>query len=171
MNLLLRKMKSLLVMVLFITLFYQCSSSKKLTQEEYPFQVKDVYYQKWMSNVNGPSLGWIVALSLKKKPTNISLDSLYYRGEIKPFRFESSKKEVTYVAFFDINKLRKPDMIMSSDINAEYGNEFPIGHNDFIKMKRNNCVLFYTESGKTKRFMFTNMRRKQDLISLGDFPN
>lgn len=143
------KISFLVLMLPLIIGFSNCSSAKKL-QKEVPFVIGDAYY---VQNNSGKT----VFIPLKSNPKKIVLDSIYFQG----YKAKLVLKKETYVGRFKNEAVEKPDMIMSNEPYAEYGNEAPkrleMGK---FKLNENECIVSYLEDGLTKYYKIGNITKK-----------
>ena len=131
--------------------FTQCASTQKLEKKS-PVQKAEVSFQKWMGGMPG-SAGVNVYVNKENLPENTQLDSLYFRGRIA----QLATSDQGYVATF--NDIVKPDIIMSSDIKEEAGNQTPALEPKIpFELKADECVVSYTEEGKVKYVKFSQIK-------------
>lgn len=144
-----------------LSLFSSCTSAQKL-QTESPINNAEVYFQKWVAGVKdgGSGIDLFIPL-LNKLPKNVELDSVYFRG--KSARLEKVEAEnILYVGRFKTSFNQKPDIVMSSDPNEEYGNQLPILEKKSpFELKDSECVVSYKDGNGTKYFKIENIIEKQ----------
>jgi hypothetical protein len=153
--------KSLLFVILVMSLFTNCSSAQKL-QKNSPIIFGEVYYQSWVAGVEGGGSGINLFIPITKEvPQSIQLDSVYFRGKIS--KLEATNGELTlFVGRFLSEFNHKQDIIMNSDSNEEYGNQAPILQNKTpFDLKDSECVVSYIHGTKTKYFKIENIIQKQ----------
>ena len=145
-----------LVMCIILTSLSQCSSSKNASEitleKTNPFTFEKPYFQSWVAGIQGGGSG--INLYLPIQNTTLKLDSAYFRNMTSKVQIINTG----YVSRFKTALNQKEDIIMSSEENAEYGNQFPQNKNPFpFQLKENECVISYTEDDKTKYFKITNL--------------
>ncbi|MCF7566805.1 hypothetical protein L3X37_00290 [Sabulilitoribacter arenilitoris] len=153
----LKNISFILLLLVIMSSFLHCSSTKKL-QSEIPFEIGDVYYQDWVTGEKGGGSGVNLFIPIILNPNNIILDSIYFRGE-------QSKLEMTnktlYVGRFQDDSNEKEDIIMSNEPFAEYGNKVPEFPKKIpFKLKANACVISYKQGIKIKYFKIEGLTKK-----------
>src|SRR5690606_29575227 len=129
------KIAFLMLMSLLTVSFLQCSSTKKL-QKKTPFEIGQVYYSQNDSLIH-------VYIPIKSNPNRIVLDSVYFRGNQAKLTQEGS----LFVGKIKQQTIAKPDIIMSNEPHAEYGNEISLPKRGRFKLEENECVVSYMENG------------------------
>ena len=138
--------------------FSQCSSAKKI-QEEAPLALGQVYCQSWIAGIEGGGAG--LNIYIPTVNSSVELDSVYFRGKTAKLEIKSLNQTI-YIGRFisDLNK--KKDIVMSSEPNAEYGNEMPkITQKVPFELKENECVISYKDGNTTKYFKIDNVIEKE----------
>ncbi|MBU3820688.1 hypothetical protein KO566_01335 [Flavobacteriaceae bacterium XHP0103] len=142
------KIAFLMLMPLLTLSFSQCSSTKKL-QNDVSFAIGDVYYEQNNS-------GKTVFIPLKSNPKNIVLDSIYFQGKKAKLVLEKE----TYVGRFIKESVEKPDMIMSNEPYAEYGNKAPkLPKKTKFDLKEDECIISYKENLASKYFKIRAVKK------------
>jgi hypothetical protein len=157
---------SFLLMLLVMASFSQCSSAKRI-QEKAPLELGQVYCQNWIAGIEGGGAG--LNIYIPTVNSSVELDSVYFRGKAAKLEIKSLNQTI-YIGRFisDLNK--KKDIVMSSEPNAEYGNEIPkIPQKIPFELKDNQCVISYNDGKTTKYFMVDNVVEK-DLIPYPSAP-
>ncbi len=124
-------------------------SSTKVVQEQSPFKIKSVTMETSTKDLRD-----VVVLTLDSLRQDVSLDSLYFRGETSPLNRGYAPME--YRAVFVAKE--KNDFIMSNDPTAEYGNQFPDGIlavSDSINP--NTCFIRYSIGKKAFFHKYDNV--------------
>lgn len=156
-----KQVLGLIVMMLFMVSFSQCSSTKKL-QDKAPMKIGDVYCQKWVAGIQGGGSGLYIFIPVSD--TSIILDSVYFRGRVTKLSPKYEDKNIYVGNFIDQKKL-KQDIIMSGDPKAEFGNKLPITQEEIkdipFDLKEDECVISYIDGKKTKYFKVDNIAEKQ----------
>lgn len=156
-------MKSFLnIFTLFfvISLLSNCSSAQKL-QTKTPIEIGEVYFQKWNAGVKEGGSGIDLYIPvLAELPTNIQLDSVYFRGSAAKLQKLKDGSNV-FVGRFKSDFIQKPDVVMSSDSKEEYGNKAPnINKKIPFDLKDSECALSYKEGRETKYFKIEKIIEK-----------
>jgi hypothetical protein len=133
--------------------FSQCGNSKDLTyklQEETSFKIIEPIYQSWVAGVRGGGGGINVIFKVSDLDSkSIEIDSLFFRGQM----VKVEKKPTAYVARFRSNINRIPDIIMSGDTDAEYGNKAPIKERKALfEIEDDEAIISYKENKIQKYF-------------------
>ena len=165
-----QRLRSLMIIVLMgvvMASFSQCSSSRSL-QKKSPVELEQVYCQRWVAGVQGGGSG--INIFIPVKDLSVELDSVYFRG--KAVQLEIKPGETMYVGRFmsDFNKPKDPNVVMSSDPKAEYGNKLPeLPQKIPFELKDDECVISYKDGKKTKYFKVENVVEK-DLLAYPSAP-
>ena len=149
---------SFLLMLLVMASFSQCSSAKRI-QEKAPLELGQVYFQNWIAGFEEGGAG--LNIYIPTVNSSIELDSVYFRGKTAKLEIKSLNQTI-YIGrvISDLNK--KKDIVMSSEPNAEYGNEMPkIPQKIPFELKDNQCVISYKDGKTTKYFMVDNVVEKE----------
>lgn len=147
-----------LALLLIVTVsFSQCSTPKKL-QKTIPLEIGQVYYQDLISDIKSSGSGFDLFIPILSNPSNIMLDSVYFRGMQSQLKVTN---KTLYVAHLRTIANQKKDVIMSSEPYAEYGNKVPeLTKNPPFKLKYNECVISYKQGFKTKYFKIKGIVKK-----------
>jgi len=154
----LKNIWSLSLLSLSVISFSQCSSTKKL-QNSTPFEIGNAYYQNWFSGVKGGGSGTNLYIPIISNPNNIMLDSAYFRGNQVKLEF---KNDTIFIGHLKKSTNKKPDIIMSSEPFAEYGNQVPELHKRIhFELKEGECVISYNFKNKTRYFKINKVIEKE----------
>lgn len=152
-----KSVTNILLMVLIMVNFSNCSSAQKL-QKESPVNVGKAYYQYWVAGVKGGGAGMNLFVEIDNslnKP--IQFDSIYFRGKVSKIEIKPNNKRLL-IGRFSSKINQKKDIIMSNKPNAEYGNEMPkLKEKIPFNLKDDECVVSYKEGDKTKYFKIENI--------------
>lgn len=141
--------------LLVITLS-SCAQHKSLVQKP-TFTIKDGAVSAWVSDDSNKSSGMDVSFSVNDLPRDVTLDSLYFKGQYAAVI--PGKKEDQYIARF--NSKEKKDFILSSDMSKEANNPKPhIPKKPPVALKLNEALLFYTKDGQKLYHKITSLRDK-----------
>lgn len=158
---LLKQTSFLIVMLILMASFSQCSIAQKL-QKTAPTQFGDVYCQKWVAGVRGGGSG--LNLFIPVGDSSVQLDSAYFRG--KPIKLEvrETTKGLLYVGRFKTDLNSQKDLILSSDPNQEYANKLPtIEVNIPFELKDDECVVTYKQGDKTRYYKISKVKQQEPL--------
>ncbi|NNK82903.1 MAG: hypothetical protein HKO92_07255 [Flavobacteriaceae bacterium] len=153
--------EKLLLLVLIMISFSNCSSSYIL-QTESPIQLGKVYCQSWVAGVQGGGSGLNLYIPVKEKwQSNISLDSVYFRGRVTKLE-QKSGDYLIFVGRFLSDTNSKNDVIMSKEPYAEYGNKLPKKVTKIpFDLENSECVVSYKEGKATKYFKIKQITQKE----------
>ncbi len=159
------KIFGIILTLVVALLFVNCSSSKDVLEassialEEKPsFQLGTVYFQKWVAGIQGGGSGIHLYITEKTNRNYVVFDSAYFRG----LSAKIHVGKIGYLASFKTPLNQKEDVVMDGDSNREYGNKLPKGNPTFpFKLQDNECVIQYTENGKTMYYKVTTVFEKQ----------
>lgn len=155
-----KQILGLLIMLVFMMSFSQCSSTKTL-QEEAPIKIGKVYVQKWVAGIEGGGSGLYIFIPVSG--ASMTLDSVYFRGKATKLSIKYQNKNMYVGNFINQNK-QNHDIIMSGDSKAEYGNKLPISKEPKpipFELKDDECVISYIDGKKVKYFKIINIVEKQ----------
>jgi hypothetical protein len=138
-----------------ISLFH-CSSSKNHSEISFektsPITIEKPYYQSWIAGIQGGGSGINLYLPVQNK--ELKLDSAYFRGMIAKVQ----SINLGYVSYFKTALNQNEDIIISSELDAEYGNQLPEKKYEFpFILKENECVISFREDNKIKYFKIENL--------------
>lgn len=135
-----------------------CSSTRKI-QNKVPFTLGEAYYQHWNSGVKGGGSGVNLFISMKSNPQNIILDSVYFKG--RGVKLEL-KNDTIFIGRFKKKTNQKPDIIMSNEPYAEYGNKLPeLSEKPPFELKANECVVSFRIKNKIAYYKIDNVMEKE----------
>lgn len=149
-------------MLIVMTSFSQCSSSKEL-QSKSPTKFGDVYCQSWVAGIKGGGSGINIFISINEDiPEGLMLDSVYFRGKAAKLEVKPNDKTLYIGRFKTGFNVMKQDIVMSSDSKEEYGNQLPkIETKIPFDLKDNECVVSYKKGDKTQYYKIENIIEKQ----------
>jgi hypothetical protein len=153
----LKTISFLILILLVMASFSQCSSSKKL-QKKAPLTLDQVYYQKWIAGLEGGGAG--LNIFIPTGDASIKLDSVYFRGKAAKLEVNNLNRTI-YIGRFISDFNKKKDLIMSNEPNAEFGNVMPkIPQKIPFVLKDNECIISYKDGKITKYFKVNNVIEK-----------
>lgn len=132
---------------LVLTLFLQCSSAQKL-QENVSFKVEQPYFQKWVAGVKNGGSGINIFIPVTNLKTNITLDSLYFRGHKVLLETKPNNPNLF------IGRILT-EANQNEDFSPKTEAEIP------FDLKENEAVIIYTENDKKKYYKIENIKEKQ----------
>lgn len=132
---------------LVFTLFLQCSSTQKL-QENVSFKVEQPYFQKWVAGVKNGGSGINIFIPVTNLKTNITLDSLYFRGHKVLLETKPNNPNLF------IGRILT-EANQNEDFSPKAEAEIP------FDLKENEAVIIYTENDKKKYYKIENIKEKQ----------
>src|SRR5210317_1265860 len=154
---------SLPKLLLLVVSFWTCSSYQKL-QKETPVTFGKAYCQSWIAGVQGGGSGINIYIPIEGEiQSNISLESVYFRGKVTQLVQHSSKPDI-YIGRFLSNTNAKVDTIMSNEPYAEYGNTLPVNEMNIpFEIKNSECIVSYKEGKTTKYFKLEQIIQKEPI--------
>ena len=143
--------------------FVNCSSAQKL-EEKLPFKIDEVYCQSWVAGIKGGGSGINIFIPVKGELSKtIQLDSVYFREKASKLEFKPNNPKLFIGRFLSSSNQRK-DLIMSSEPNAEYGNELPDPLPEIpFDLRSDECVISYLESGKTYYYKIDKVSERKSI--------
>lgn len=149
------------LVVLIMVNFSNCSSAQKL-QKEAPFSLGLVYSQSWVAGIKGGGSGINLFIPLNEDlPNNVKLDSVYFRGKATKLEINPDNP-LLYIGRFLTEVNQQKDIIMSSDLKEEYGNQLPIKKVSIpFEIEDNECIISFIVDNKIKYFKFTGVIDKK----------
>lgn len=130
--------------------------NKQLTDNP-PFTVGDSYSQEWVAGVESGGSGVNLIVQITDLQEGVSIDSVYFRGQ-KVDLATKPGDDSTYAAY--LLHPPKPDMTMSGDATAEYGNPVPKMGEEY-NLGPDACVIVYTHNGKKGYTKVEGIMRKE----------
>lgn len=101
-----------------------CSSQKKLT-EQTDFVVQSAKCYKLLQGREESKPQLMLEVEVNQIPEGAEEDYVFFRGEVKPYTFETAGGKSYLSARFSVNGRSKPDMVMEGDSQMEGGNQPP----------------------------------------------
>jgi hypothetical protein len=156
---LLKQTSFLIVMVILMASFSQCSTAQKL-QRTAPTQFGNVYCQTWVAGVKGGGSGLNVFIPVMDM--SIQLDSVYFRGKSVKLEVKKTNEGLLYIGRFKTQLNQPKDIIISRDANEEYKNQLPIIEEKIpFELNDDECVVTYKQGDKTQYYKITNIEQKR----------
>ncbi|WP_339632959.1 hypothetical protein [Bizionia echini] len=153
-----------LTVVLSIVLIAACANSKSkvqntelVFQEKVSFEVEEIEYQPWISDINGNDSGYHISITISENKNQVTLNRIYFKGFIAKIQVG----KMGYFASIQTSFNHKEDLIMSENQSDEYGNTPKQLPNNQYNFSENTCVITYIENGKVKYFKYPNMKKKE----------
>jgi hypothetical protein len=158
---LLKQTSFLIVMLILMASFSQCSTAQKL-QKTAPTQFGDVYCQKWVAGVKGAGSGLNLFIPVMDK--SIQLDSAYFRGKSIKLEVRETDEGLLYVGRFKTELNTQKDIILSSDSKQEYVNKLSIKEENIpFELKDDECVVTYKQGDKILKYKISNVKQQEPL--------
>lgn len=151
-------------MALIFMSMSECSN-KQLTADP-PFDATAAYFQKWVAGVEMGGSGVNLIIPMSKMKSGVQIDSVYFRGQRLALATKPGD-DATFVAYL-VNP-KKPDMTMSDEEGAEYGNPVPALSNKY-KLQPNEAVIKYQYGGKTYYTKISEIAER-DQVNYPSMPN
>ncbi|WP_033959625.1 hypothetical protein [Psychroserpens jangbogonensis] len=154
----LKRISSLIVMLVLMASFSQCSTAQKL-QKKAPIEFGQTYAQKWVAGVKGAGSGINVFIPIEDN--SVSLDSMFFRGQKVKLEFIKANQAL-YVGRFSTDFNQKQDIILSSDMNEESKNKLPKPKVDMpFEFNDDECVITYRKGDQTLYYKISNIKIEQ----------
>lgn len=150
-----RGYKILSLLFVFITCT-QCASQQ--IDKKNPVEIKDAYFQKWISGIEGGGSGFMVYIEVKEK-TDVQLEHVYFKG--KKIKLDHKASELEYVGHYSVVS-KRPELIMSDNPKEEFKNKLPdVEEKIPFTLKENECMVSYIKNGKKGLFKLDNMIERE----------
>ncbi|RIA08252.1 hypothetical protein OE09_0061 [Flavobacteriaceae bacterium MAR_2010_72] len=148
-------------MFVFLSSFSQCTDKSSL-QDEAPVAFGDVYYQYRAQAVRDLESSFTLVIPIKEDlPSNITLDSVYFKGKSAKLQITTNKDKV-YFAKFITKPAHNEDIILSSDMADERKNKLPEPPVKMpFELEPNECIISYTQDGITKYFKIKGITQRR----------
>jgi len=159
---LIRKTFRFLSLAIISVSFAQCASTMKL-QKEAPTNFGEVYCQSWVAGVKGGGSG--TNIFIETQSNDLVLDSVYFRGKVSKLETKPGNKQLYIGRYLSTSNTEKYNFETTS---SDKGNDedFP------FKLADSECVVSFTEDGKTKYYKLDNViERQTDALPMSTPPN
>lgn len=131
-----------------------CAQQKNLVQKP-SFTIENSAFSSWVSGDAKKNSGMDVSFTINTLPDNVSLDSIFFKGQVAPIVQGNQKNR--YVAHFVSEE--KGDLIISSDMSKESNNPKPhIPQKSPIPIKPDQALLIYSKNGKKQYHKITTLK-------------
>lgn len=158
-----KKIIHITVFILVIGSFLQCATSMKLEKES-PVKFIEAYTKSWMAGVKGGGSG--NNIFIKTKPSNIVLDTVYFRGKISKLEVKPQDSTLFMGRFLFTSNTRKDLLISQTDKKESEMIDFP------FTLKDNECVVSYMYKEKRNYYKIGNIiERQTDALPMSVPPN
>jgi hypothetical protein len=156
----LKRISTLIVMLVLMASFSQCSSAQKL-QKKAPVEFGQCYAEKWVAGVKGGGSG--INVFIPVKDTSITLDSMFFRGQKVKLEFTNGD-QAFYVGRFLTDFNQSSDLILSSDMKEESKNQLPKLKEEMpFEFNDDECVISYRKGDQTLYYKISNIKIEQPL--------
>jgi len=164
--------KIVLISTLTIFTFSQCCVDKNGFRKKTHFKIINSFQQDWVGGVPGTS-GTNIQIMVDNATTKVTPLAVYFKKEKGKIDVKSSDEGVFWIANFSNNekKTTKPDLIMSDDTQAEYGNKAPAIEKLPFTLDKDDVILSYSVKGKVFYFKLENITKKETLFLPSAQPN
>jgi len=144
------KLLKIIMLLLIALVVSQCVTAKKV-QDLSPFEIGEVYYKEDQSGIS-------LYIPVKAYPKHIAMDSVYFHGQ--QAKLEAKNGEIL-IGQFKPGFIQKPDLIMSNEPYAEYGNQIPkLPKKIPFKLKKDECIISYKKDSTMKHFKISGIIKK-----------
>jgi len=140
----------LIGLVIISISFSQCASTIKLEQN-IPNAIGECYYQNWVAGVKGGGSGTNVFIQTKDE--NITLDSVYFRGQVAKLNVKPANK-MLFIGYLKSSTNMQNIEVSESNLKAKYADDIP------FELKNDECVVSYLDNGKVKYFKIQDLKGK-----------
>jgi hypothetical protein len=141
--------------------FSNCQSSQKLKNPT-SLKIGEVYYENWEAGVQDIGSGYTIFIPILNYPKNITLDSVYFKGNKAKLEF---KNNTVFVGRFKTTTNKKQDIIMSNEPYAEYANKVPVLPEKIpFELKDDECIVSYLVEEEIKYFKIEGIVRKAYIL-------
>ncbi len=128
-------------------LFLFGCSSNEVFQTQFPIPISDYFYE-----TKGNQTQFIIQFQAPL-PKEVKLQKVYFRSQTAAIQLTSN--QTAKAIFF------KPDLILDSNPEKEYGNQSPTIKSRF-NLKPTEAVLEFTQNGKIKHYKFLDVTEKSN---------
>jgi hypothetical protein len=136
--------------------FFSCSSPKEVSTS-IPYEIKTVYFQKWIGGQELSGSGTNFHLQFKNTlPENIKLTKLYFQGKEGVFIKEN---ETSFIAL--LPDKTKNDLILDGNSINEYGNKAPEIVNPKFDLQSNQAVIEFQQGNTIKLYKLNAIAEKE----------
>ncbi|MEM1339396.1 MAG: hypothetical protein AAF634_02805 [Bacteroidota bacterium] len=159
-------MKSVLYMILVLTLSFSSCSSQKGIVSEPPLELGDATCQSWKGGRAESGSGMLLTVPVSGADMEqIQLKRAYFRGKVTEVALEDSKDGWLIKANFLNTNFEKPDIIMDADPKKEVGNRPPTPKVKFpFELEQDQCVISYMDGDQEKFFKIEGVQEKKPLL-------
>ena len=155
-----KSLVSLVIMLVFMASFSQCSSSKNL-DDQAPTSFGKVYAQRWTAGVKGGGSG--LSIYIPVNDASVILDSVYFRGRASLLETKPSSPNL-FIGRFALDSNPPEDLIISSDPKDEINNKLPVKAEKIpFELKDDECVVSYKKNNETHYFKIDKVETKKPL--------
>lgn len=159
-----KKIAKYLGLIIVSLSFSQCASTMKL-QEESPITFGEVYSKSWVAGVKGGGSGTNIFIEIKS--SEITLDSVFYKGKIAKLEVKPNNKTLFIGRFLSTsNTFNKDGLNSKANKSTTKEDNFP------FQLKSDECVVSYEYNGKTNYYKLENIIERQvDALPMSVPPN
>jgi len=135
-------------------------------EQDPPFILGDVYFQKWIAGVQEGGSGTNVYIEIESYTEEAVIKEVYFRGEKQPLK-NTPQSPDEYTGYF--KKAPKRDIIMDGNPAKESQNTIPEAFP--FKLKPNEAIISYFHKGEMKYLKITSMDEKPLIAYPSTNPN
>jgi hypothetical protein len=151
-----KKLFALFLVAIALNIFASCAQNRQLV-EQLPFTITNAYYTSWIAQQPKNTSGIDLSLTIPNKTDDITLKSVYFKGQLAVLREE---KETIYSTHF-ISAKENPDYTISSDIRKEVNNPKPqLYKQPPVELRPDDALLIYLQDGKERYYKLKNLKDK-----------
>lgn len=140
---------------------FSCNSNKMVLQENPPFEVAEVSFQKWFGGTQEAGKGIHFNLSFSKISEDVFIQKIYFRGKEEELK-QNQQNSNEYLATF-VDK-PKEDVVLDSNPVKEMDNPRPSLVSEIpFELKSNEAVIQYQKGTKTLYYKIENIIEKEEV--------
>ncbi|MFD1292945.1 hypothetical protein ACFQ5N_03760 [Lutibacter holmesii] len=140
------------IAVIGLLLFFSCSSTAKISENNPPFKVLKATYSNWKGSKPSEN-GFLI--TIKTNNSAVVLDTVFFRNTITPLIF--NKEPETYSATIVVPN-SKLDLQLDINSKNEFGNQVPHTSTKIpFDLKENEAVVSYLYKGKNYFHKISNV--------------
>ncbi len=151
----------LMAAIILFSVFFSCTSSTKVFEENPPFKVKEATFQNWFAGAQEFGRGIHIFLEIENVAQDVQIDSIYFRG-MAGILLRDTNNALKYKANF--KAAAKRDIVMDENPVKEMNNPVPDIDKDFaFDLSPNEAVLSYRKNNKRYYYKLTDLKEIEAL--------
>ncbi len=140
---------------------FSCNSNKMVLQENPPFEVAEVSFQKWFGGTQEAGKGIHLTLIFSEISEGVLIQKIYFRGKEEELK-QNQQNSNEYLATF-VDK-PKEDVVLDSNPVKEMDNPRPSLVSEIpFELKANEAVIQYQKDNKIFYFKIENISEKDEV--------